>query len=502
MAAGPVLEARDIVKTFPGVRALDGARLDLAAGEVHALVGENGAGKTTLMHILGGILRPDGGEVLLDGRPVRFRSAHDAAEAGIRVVFQELSLAPNLSVAENLFANRQPVWGFNCIDRRLLHDETRRWLARFELDIDPATPVRRLSPARQQVVEILKAVSSRPRILILDEPTSSLTAADTERLFANIRAMKAEGTSVIYISHHLQEIFRIADRVTVLRDGRTVGTVPAAEATEESIVRLMVGRDLANIYGARRQPVGDECLRVVGAAGRRFREVSLALRRGEIVALAGLVGAGRTELGRALAGIDPLRQGRLWLEGRPLAVRSPADAIAAGIAYLTEDRKEQGLFLGMSVAANCVAPSLARFAGPLGWMDGGRVAAFAEAARARFRIVTPGIGQRVRNLSGGNQQKVLLAMWVGIGPKVLIVDEPTRGVDVGARSEIYAALRELAAAGVAILMISSDLLEVLGLADRVLVMRQGRLAGEFARDEATEENVIACAAGVEMERTA
>ncbi len=500
MQADPVLlQVRGITKTFPGVRALDAVGFDLRRGEVHALVGENGAGKTTLMHVLGGILRPDSGEILLEGRPVRFRRPMDAARCGIRVVFQELSLSPNLSVAENIFANRQPVFGPNLVDRRRLHEQARQMLERFRLQVHPATPVRRLSPGQQQVVEILKALSTGPRVLILDEPTSSLSGTDTERLFDNIGRLKAEGTSVIYISHHLPEIFRIADRVTVLRDGRYVATCNAAEATEDSVIRLMVGRDVANIFGSRQRAAGAEYFRVEGACGQGFRDVTLSLARGEILGVAGLVGAGRTELGRAIAGVDPLRAGRVVLEGRPLPLACAGDAIAAGIGYLTEDRKDQGLFLDMTVRANCVAPSLGDFAGRFGWMDERRIDAFAQDCRRRLHIVTPGIGQRVRNLSGGNQQKVLLAMWMGIRPKVLIVDEPTRGVDVGARSEIYALLRELAATGVGIIMISSDLLEILGLSDRVLVMRQGRPAGEFPRDRATEEGIIACAAGVGLE---
>jgi ABC-type sugar transport system ATPase subunit len=499
MADDVILQLRDITKTFPGVRALDRVNFDLRRGEVHALVGENGAGKSTLMHIVGGVYRPDSGDILVGGRPVRLRSAHDAALRGISVVHQELSLAPNLSVAENLFANRQPVRLGDLIDSGALEDRTRELLHRFSLDLSPRTLVKHLSVAQQQVLEILKAMSYRPRVLVLDEPTSSLTALDTQLLFRNMDQLKAEGTSIIYISHHLGEIFQVADRVTVLRDGRHVETLPAAGLTEDAIVRRMVGRTLGNIYGERASDIGPEYFRVGAASGGRFHDVRFGLRRGEILGLAGLVGAGRTELARALFGAERLAAGSLTLDGRPLRIRSPSEAIAAGIGYLTEDRKDQGLFVRMTVRDNCIAPELARFAGRLGMMDERRAAAFAEAARTRFGIVTPSIGQAVRNLSGGNQQKVLLAMWMGTAPKVLIADEPTRGVDVGARSEIYRLLRQLAAAGVGIILISSDLLEVLGLADRILVMRQGRIAGEFARSEATEENVIACASGVGQE---
>jgi len=499
MADDVILALRDITKTFPGVRALDRVNFELRRGEVHALVGENGAGKSTLMHIVGGVYRPDSGEILVGGRPVRLRSAHDAALQGISVVYQELSLAPNLSVAENIFANRQPVYAGNLIDSGALESRSREFLHRFSLDLSPRTLVKHLSVAQQQVIEILKAMSYRPRVLVLDEPTSSLTAMDTQLLFRNIGQLKAEGTSIIYISHHLGEIFQVADRVTVLRDGRYVETLPAAGLTEDAIVKRMVGRTLGNIYGERSSEIGPEYFRVEGASGVRFRDVGLTLRRGEILGVAGLVGAGRTELARALFGAEPLAAGSVALDGRKLRIRSPGQAIAAGIGYLTEDRKDQGLFLRMTVRDNCIAPALERFAGRMGMMDERRASEFAEAGRTRFNIVTPSIGQAVRNLSGGNQQKVLLAMWMGIAPKVLIADEPTRGVDVGARSEIYRLLRQLAATGVGIVLISSDLLEILGLTDRILVMRQGRIAGEFGRGEATEENVIACASGIGQE---
>jgi ABC-type sugar transport system ATPase subunit len=499
MADDVILQLRDITKTFPGVRALDRVNFDLRRGEVHALVGENGAGKSTLMHIVGGVYRPDSGDILVGGRPVRLRSAHDAALRGISVVHQELSLAPNLSVAENIFANRQPVRAWNVIDWDALENRSRELLGLFNLDLPPRTLVKHLSPAQQQVIEILKAMSHRPQVLVLDEPTSSLTAMDTELLFRNMERLKAEGTSIIYISHHLREVFRVADRVTVLRDGHLVESLSAAGLTEDAIIRRMVGRTLGSIYGERNCKIGPKYFRVEGAAGGRFSGVSLALRRGEILGVAGLVGSGRTELARALFGAEPLASGTVALDGRPLRIRSPSHAIAAGIGYLTEDRKDQGLFLRMTVRDNCIAPSLSRFAGQLGMMDERLIGEFAEAACSRFGIITPSVRQTVRNLSGGNQQKVLLAMWMGIAPKVLIADEPTRGVDVGAKSEIYRLLRQLAASGVGIILISSDLLEILGLADRIIVMRQGGIAGEFGRHEATEENIIACAAGMGLE---
>ena len=495
-----ILEARQVVKTFPGVRALDGVRLRLVQGEVHALVGENGAGKSTLIHVLGGVLPPDSGQIRLHGEAVRFHNAHDAAQKGIGVVFQELSLSPNLSVAENIFANRQPVGRLNLIRRRQLNADAAELLQWFRCDIDPRTPVARLPIGTQQVVEILKAVSQRPRVLILDEPTSSLTGPDKQLLFRAIEQLKQAGTSVIYISHHLPEIFEIADRVTVFRDGKYVDTKQIVDVTEASLVNMMVGREIDNIFWQRTAAVGKEYFRVFAASrGKAFRDVSFGLRRGEILGIAGLVGAGRTELGRGIFGVEPFERGRIELEGRTLAIRCPHQAIRQGIGYLTEDRKLQGLFLRMTVRDNCVAASLDRFSGRMDWITDGAVNRFAEDCRGKFNIVTPGIRQKVGNLSGGNQQKVLLAMWMGIRPRVLIVDEPTRGVDVGARSEIYASLRRLAAEGVGIIMISSDLLEILGLSDRILVMRSGRVAGEFSATEATEKKIIACAAGVAEE---
>lgn len=492
------LEAREIVKTFPGVRALGGVDLDVRQGEIHALVGENGAGKSTLMHVLGGVLRAESGQVLLDGEAIRISNPHDATRRGIAVVFQELSLSPNLSIAENIFANRQPTRA-GLVRSRELNRRARAMLELFELSIDPATSLKRLSLAQQQIVEILKAMSLNPKVLILDEPTSSLTGNSTELLFQNLRRLKESGVAIIYISHHLKEIFEICDCVTVLRDGQKVLTSELAGMDEAALVRAMVGRELINMYGARESEIGPVRMQVRGLArGHAFRDINFEVRSGEIVALAGLVGSGRTEVARAIFGSEPADRGTIQIEGTTLHIRSTAAAIRGGIAYVTEDRKQQGLFLKMPIRDNCVAPSLARFANAIGFMSERRIDRFAEENRSRFRIITPSVRQQVRNLSGGNQQKVLLSMWTGVRPRVLIVDEPTRGVDVGARSEIYALLRALAAEGVAILMVSSDLMEVLGMSDRVLVMRHGSIAGEFPREDATEEKIIATATGVSL----
>jgi ABC-type sugar transport system ATPase subunit len=499
--ANTILEVRGVSKSFPGVKALDEVTFLLERGTVHALVGENGAGKSTLMLTLGGVYKPDSGQILLEGRPVDFESPGDANQAGISVVYQELSLVPNLSVAENIFAHRQPTRGPNMIHWERLYSDTRELLRRFGTEaIDPRTPVGELSMARRQVVEILKAMSVGPKILILDEPTSSLTDVEARELFANIRKLKAQGISIIYISHHLSEIFEIADRVTVLRDGRHVCDAEVDSINEEFLISNMVGRKIGNIFGER--AAGDRIGEVLFEArqlSRRgcFREVSLKVARGEIVGLAGLVGAGRTELGRAIFGAEPAESGQLFLEGRPLAVRSSRQAIRQGIGYLTEDRKSHGLYLDFDVKNNLVSNHLRDFCSRIGSLKPGKIEEFAEGSVRDFRISTPGINQILGNLSGGNQQKVLVSAWFGIRPKFLIVDEPTRGVDVGARSDIYSTLREFARRGIGILLISSDLPEILGLSDRVYVMREGRIAGELSRDQASEQNVIGLATGVQ-----
>jgi ABC-type sugar transport system ATPase subunit len=491
-----VLEARDIVKTFPGVRALDGVHLRVRPGETHAVVGENGAGKSTLMLTLTGVHRPDQGTILLDGHPVTFSSPQDAVRHGISIVFQELSLVPALSVAENIFANRQPVRRSGAIDFPLLNRRARELLALFDLQgLDPATPVRALAPATQQVVEILKAISTEPKVLILDEPTSSLTDLEARRLFENLRRLTARGLACLYISHHLAEIFEIAQTVTVLRDGRFVCDAQVAAIDEDYLVSSMVGRTISDAYGRRPDPstLGPVRFEARGLSGAGFSEVSLRVRAGEIVGLSGLVGAGRTELARAIFGADRLWGGALLLDGRAIAPRSPREAIRLGIGYLTEDRKTQGLYLDFPVAANLAANRLEQLSrGPL--VSDALVAGAAEEAVRDYRIASGGGDRPVRTLSGGNQQKVLIGAWVGIAPRLLIVDEPTRGVDVGARSEIYGFLRALAARGTAIVMISSDLPEVLGLSDRIYVMKSGRIVGELSAG-ATEESVIGLATG-------
>jgi len=497
-----VLQAVGLSKRFGVVQALDAVDLTVRAGEVHALVGENGAGKSTLINILAGVLRPDAGRIVLSGRELKLRTAYEAAQAGIAAVFQELSLVGTLSVAENVLANRQPVNRLNLIRTAELRRRTRQALQVLDvdLDLDPDALVERLSIAERQLVEIVKAVSASPRVLLLDEPTSSLTRRETEALFGLIRRLRGQGVAIVYISHHLPEVLELADRVTVLRDGRHVATRPAADIAENDLIRLMVGRELRDIYGRRglTERGGVPRLRVRGLSKRgAFEAVDLEVGAGQILGLAGLVGAGRTELGRALFGAEPAVSGSIAVDGQRVWPRTPTAAMRAGIAYVSEDRKEQGLYLRHTVRDNLVAPRLDRFSSRWGWMRDGVIDAYARRARERFGVVTPDVHQPVERLSGGNQQKVLLAAWISIEPRVLVADEPTRGVDVGARTEIYGHLRDLAANGAAVLLISSDLQEILGMSDRIVVMRAGRIAACFDRGQATEQAIITAALGAD-----
>ncbi len=491
MADEFALQLRRVSKRWPGVLALSEVDLDVLTGEIHALVGENGAGKSTLIGILAGVSQPDSGEMRLFGDSVRFHNRIDAQAQGIGVVFQELSLCENLSIAENLMPNRQPCGRLSMVNYKALRDEASRWLNLFGWQPDPMTPVYALSPARKQVVEILKALSMSPRVLILDEPNSSLSAIEDDALFRLMRRLRDEGTTILWITHHLPDVLSHADRVTVLRDGRRVVTQPVAEVTEGDLARSMVGRPVSDVYGRSGAPIGTPRLRVEGlTASGKFAGVTFTVCSGEIVGLAGLAGSGRTEVARALCAAAPADSGVVQVDGQYVHPKDPSEAIGFGIAYMTEDRKRDGLFLDLSVQANMVAASLDRHTRPGGWLDDASIARVAQAARDRYRVVCHDLAQPVGSLSGGNQQKALLAMWAGVQPRVLIVDEPTRGVDVGAKAEIYQHLRDMAAAGVAILLISSDLPEVIGLSDRVLVMRKGRLVAELQGDQLTEDHAV------------
>jgi ABC-type sugar transport system ATPase subunit len=494
--AAPLLEMRGIVKSFPGVQALRGVDLDLTAGEVLALLGENGAGKSTLMKVLGGAHRPDAGMLRLDGRPIAFRSPQEARAAGIAVIHQEFNLVPGLTAVENIFLGQERARaGFvdRAAERRRAADLFRRLGATIDLDV----PCSRLPTAAQQLVEIARALAFEARVIVMDEPTAALSDAEAGRLFEVVRDLKARGIAVVYISHRLDEIFALADRVVVLRDGRHVGERPREGLGRKELIELMVGRELAEEYPRREVDPGPVRLAVSGLSrGRAVRDVSFQVRAGEILALAGLVGAGRTETLRLVFGADPRDSGEIHLDGRPLEIRSPRDAIAAGIGLLTEDRKLQGLVLGRSVRENFSLPNLARFSQPglmgfLGFMDGRREREAFGRHVAALRIKVPHQDEAARNLSGGNQQKVVLAKWLERDCEVLFFDEPTRGIDVGARHEIYQLMNDLVARGKAIVMVSSDLPEVLGMADRILVMHDGRITGELDnRRGCTQEDVM------------
>ncbi len=439
-----VLRAEDISKEFPGVKAVDNVSFSLMKGEILALIGENGAGKSTLSQILGGVYKPDTGQFFLEGTPAVFSSPDHALEQGISMVFQELSLVGGLSVAENLFANRQPTGRTEIIRWNVLYHDTTALLQRFELKLDPHLQVKYLSMGQQQILEVLKAISSNPKVLILDEPTSALTEAETAFLFANIRKLQRQGMSFIYITHKLSEVFQIADQVMVMRDGKYVGKRDVHAVNESDLVSMMVGREIRNLYGASRRPAEQECFRVEEFTRERFfKDISFSLKHGEIIGMAGLIGAGRTQIGRSMFGIDPHDSGYIFLNGREIRNSTPLDSIENGIAYLTEDRKAEGLFLGMTIRENVVAPSLRRFTGRSGFLNASRIDRFADEVVARYSIATTSTTKKLNNLSGGNQQKCLIAMWMGIDPQVIIFDEPTRGVDVGARAEIYQKLRDL-----------------------------------------------------------
>ena len=494
-----VLEARQVSKAFPGVQALQKVHLAVHRGEVLAVVGENGAGKSTLMKILGGVEQADAGEILLDGKPVSLATVEEAQDQGIALIHQELNLADNLDVAANVFLGREPRrFGFlKLIDPRIYEDAA-VLLRRVGLGCSPRTRVADLPVGQQQLVEIARALSLRSRVVIMDEPTSSLTQRETERLFEIIAELKRSGVSIVYVSHRLKEVEAVADRVVVLRDGANAGELRREQIGHDAIVRLMVGRELKQFFQRSHVPAANAApvLRVQGLRllPQQTQLISFVLRAGEIVGLAGLMGSGRTELAEAIFGVQPALEGEIALNGRRLTVHHPADAIAAGLFLIPEDRRIHGLVLSASVRENIALPSLST----LSWLSlvsARRERELSQSMCQRLNIRTPGTEQTVGLLSGGNQQKVVLAKWLAQTPRVLILDEPTRGIDVGAKTEIYALMDGLASQGVAILMISSDLEEILGMSDRVLVMHEGRLAGEVGRGEMSEEAIMHLATG-------
>lgn len=494
MSSVPVLEMRGISKSFPGIKALSEVDLAVRAGEVHAIVGENGAGKSTLMKILAGMYQPDSGEIILDGEVVRISGQLDARRRGIGMVYQELNLVPDLSVAENIALGAMPSrLGF--VRRKELAQNAVEVLSALDARITPRTQVGSLTVSQQQLVEIAKAYAAQPKIIVLDEPTSSLSEHEAKALFRIIQTMRADGIAIIYISHRLREVLDLADQVTVLRDGRQIETRPASGLTAGEMITLMVGRDLTDIFPKTTAPIGDVVLEVdgLGSAGS-FDDVTLHVRAGEIVGLAGLVGAGRTEVARAIFGLDRSDAGTVRVNGERVHVRSPRQGVRAGIAYVPEDRKRDGIIPEASIKDNIALPMLSDLSIG-GWISRPRERRLVSAKVRELGVSPPIPERRVDTLSGGNQQKVVIAKWLATRPAVLVLDEPTRGVDVGAKADIHSIIGELAKAGVAILLISSELPEVLAVSDRVYVLHEGRISAEFDRASADERSVMHAATG-------
>ena len=500
MSVQPLLEVRGIRKQFPSVLALDGVSVRLNPGEVHAVVGENGAGKSTLMKILAGIYQPDAGSIYLDGRAVSFRDVTAAMTAGVSIIHQELNLAENLGIAANIFLGREKTVAgrLRWLDRRTMAAATLDLMERVGLPSHLVNvAVARLAPGQKQLVEIARALSIHARVIIMDEPTSSLTQGETDRLYEVIDDLRRSGVAIVYISHRLAEVKRVADRVTVLRDGRNAGELERDAINHDALVRMMVGRDLKQIY-PRRQRTGAPVPRLK-IHHLRYHDgpltpVNFTIGTGEIVGMAGLVGAGRTELAEAVFGVRSIRDGDIQLDGKDVRVNHPAQAIDAGILLVPEDRRLHGLILEDSVGFNLSLPNLDRLQS-FKWVDRSKERELCQSLVEKLRIRTPSLGKVAGLLSGGNQQKIVFGKWLAREPKVLILDEPTRGVDVGARGEIYAIIDQLAASGVAVWMISSDMEEILGMSDRVLVLHEGRLAGELLRSEMTEEAIMRLATG-------
>ncbi len=495
----PILTMKAIHKSFPGVKALDNVALQIMPGEVHGLLGENGAGKSTLMKILSGAYRPDEGTITFNGADVEITSPIMAQRMGIVTIYQEFTLVPSLTVAENVFMGREP-GPANLVNWGRLRQETSAILKHLRLNLDPMTLVRSLSVAEQQMVEIARALSMKSKIIIMDEPTSALSDTEVKRLLAIIRDLKAGGISVIFITHHLEEAMEICDNSTVLRDGRNVGTVKMADVTLDDIIRMMVGRSSGELFKRPpSQPTTETALRVRGLtrlANARdphaiaLHDISFNLNRGEILGLAGLVGAGRTEIARAIFGVDRFDAGVVEIDGKPVNIKTPGDAIHMGLGLVPEDRKQQALFLDLAIRENMSMASLNKLLRWGGFMKAAQENTMIDHYRQALSIRMASREQRVRNLSGGNQQKVVIARWLALQPKILIVDEPTRGIDIAAKAEVHQLLDKLAREGIAILMISSELPEIMSMSDRILTIRQGHLTGEFNRDAADEETLM------------
>jgi ribose transport system ATP-binding protein len=495
----PILEVRQICKSFPGVRVLKSVNLSIWPGEVHAFMGENGAGKSTLMKILAGAYRPDSGEILMDGKPIQLRTPHEARLAGIGIIYQELTVAPNLTVSGNVFLGSElKRFGF-LKDTARMDRKTQEVLDRLGARFKATQRAAHLAVAEQQQVEIARALFYKSRILVMDEPTAALSDRETDRLFAVVRQLRAEGLAIIYISHRMAEVYELADRLSVLRDGEYVGELKRPEFSADKVIEMMVGRRLEDFYEHSKHSAGKVVLEVKNMSdGDRVKNANFQLRQGEVLGLAGLVGAGRTELARLIFGADKRKSGEVYLDGKKLRINQPKDAIRAGIGYVPEDRKLQGVFLQMTSGENITMNILGRCA-TAGVLDFKKLNVRADAEVKAMRVRTASLKQRAGGLSGGNQQKLLLARWLEINPRVLILDEPTRGVDVGAKAEIYALIQQLLEKGMAVLFISSELPEIVGVCDRVLVMREGEITGEVGGEtgiEITQQNIMKFATDV------
>ncbi|EPJ52210.1 MAG: ribose import ATP-binding protein RbsA [Osedax symbiont Rs2] len=494
----PILKLQHIDKSFPSVKALDDASLNVYSGKVMALVGENGAGKSTMMKVLTGIYQPDAGVIEYQGRAVAFRGPKDSQDQGISIIHQELNLIQELSIAENIFLGREPT-RYGKIQWQQLYADVDKLLQRLNIKYNPRTRLGNLSIGEQQMVEIAKALSFQSKVIIMDEPTDALTDTETDSLFRVIQQLREQGHGIVYISHRLKEIFRICDDVTIFRDGKFIEQTAVANLTEDLIIEKMVGRSLNDQFPKVNIELGEECLQVNNLSGNGVDDVSFSLRSGEILGFSGLMGAGRTELMKLIYGDQPIHSGEVLLSAQTLDLRSPKDALTAGIAYVSEDRKADGLVLSMTVKENMSLSSLAEFCTPYGRIEHLQEKQAVQKFIDLFRIKTPGQNQIIQNLSGGNQQKVAIAKGVMKQPKVLILDEPTRGVDVGARQEIYQLINQFRRDGMAIILVSSDMPEILGMSDRIVVMCTGKVSAEFSSEQASQELLMAAAVGKETE---
>lgn len=491
MNSETLLKLENITKTFPGVKALDAVKLNIKKGTVHGLMGENGAGKSTLMKVIIGVLKADSGDIEFKGKPLKIKNPAEALKIGISMIHQELSPIPEMTVAENIFLGREPS-KFGIVNEAKLYEDTHKLLKKLEINLNPYTKMRDLTTAYMQMVEIAKSISYDSDLIIMDEPTSAITEKEVGQLFKIIRKLKKSGVSIIYISHKMDEIFDITDECTVFRDGRFIGTELSKNLTDDDLITMMVGRKVNQIFPKEdHNDFGDVILEVKNLSCKgKFENVNFKIKKGEILGFAGLMGAGRSEVMETIFGITPKTSGEVYINGKLVNIKEPKDAIDLGIGFLTEDRKSTGLFLPLSVADNIILSDLKNYDNTLKLIDENKVTQICEEQRKRLRIKTPSIHQTVDNLSGGNQQKVLLARWLLMDPDILIIDEPTRGIDVGAKSEIHKIMSDLSKMGKAIIMVSSELPEIIGMSDRVMVMHEGTLSGKLGRKEVTQEKIM------------